>query len=104
MGFAQSDREGVELVEKARLICWKIGSERLAREIGHDLISRAVVAGRGQNEVVPHGDAAQVLVSYGNGMAEGVKENGVGGLRTNAGKSQQAKTQGGSWDGGEIFE
>ena len=104
MGLAHGDGEGMKLVEKASRVCWKIGGERLAREIGHDLISSAVVAGRGHNEVVPRGDAAQVLVGHGNGMAEGVKQNGIGGLRTDAGKGEQTQTQGGSWDGSEILE
>lgn len=104
MGLAHGHREGMKLVEKARLVLRGIGGEGLAGEIGQGIVSRAIAAGRGHEKPVALGNATQVLVGDGNGMAEGVEQNGISGLRTNAGQGQQAGAQGGSGAGGEGRE
>ena len=103
MGFAYGDREGMKLVEKARLAEGGIAGEGLADEGGQRLISLAIAAGRGHEEPVTLSDAAQILVGDGNGMAEGVKQDSVGGLRTNAGQGHQAGAQSSRGSGGEFL-
>ena len=104
MGLAHGDREGMKLVEEARLVSGGIGGEGLAGEIGQGIVSRAIAAGSGRQKPVALRDAAQVLVGDGNGMAECVEQDGVGGLRSNAGKGQQTGAQCGRGRGGEILE
>ena len=93
MCFAHGDREGMKLVEEARVAPGCIGGEGLAGEGGQGFVSLAIVAGRGHEKPVTLCDAAQVLVGDGNGMAEGVEQDGVGGLRPHAGKGEQAAAQ-----------
>jgi hypothetical protein len=89
--LADGNREGMKLVEEPSLLFRGVGGEGLADESGHGLISLAIVAGRGREKPVARTDAAHVLVGDGNGMAEGVKQNGVRGFRANAGwKSRRA--------------
>jgi hypothetical protein len=104
MSFADGDREGMKLVEEPRMIFCGVGGEGLASEGGQRLIPLAIVAGRRRKETVALRDAAQVLVGNGNGMAESVEQDGVGGLRTDAGQGQQAAAQGVCRGGGERFE
>ncbi len=104
MGFAHGDREGMKLVEEACLAPGGIGGEGLAGEGGQRLIPLAIVAGRGQEKPVTLCDAAQVLIGDGNGMAEGVEQDGVCGFQTNTGQGQQAAAQGGCGNGGELLE
>ena len=85
MGLAHGDREGMKLVEEACLVTGGIGGEGLAGEIGQGIVSSALAAGSGHEKLVALSDAAKILVGDGNGMAESVEQNGVGGLRSNAG-------------------
>ena len=96
MSFAHSDREGMKLVEEPGVVRRGIIGKGLAGEIGHGVVSLAIVAGRRREKPVARGDAAQVFVGDGNGMAQGVEQDGVGGLRTDGGQGQQAGAQGGS--------
>jgi len=104
MGLAHGDHEGMKLVEKARLDTGGIGGEDLAGEIGQGIVSREIAAGSGHEKLVALCDAAQILVGDGNGMAESVEQDGVGGLRSNAGQDQQAGAQCGRGNGGEFLE
>src|ERR1035437_2562178 len=75
MGLAHGYREGMKLVEKARLIFGSIGGEGLAGEGGQGIVSPAIVAGRGRQQPVTLGDAAQILVGDGNRMSESVERS-----------------------------
>jgi len=104
MSLAYADNQRMKLIEKLRPLLRVIGHEGQTRERSHGLIPRAIVAGRGRQKPVTLSDAAQVLVGDGNGMAEGVEKDGVGGLGTDAGKSQQSKAQCCCRSRGEAFE
>ena len=53
---------------------------------------------------MPPGDAPEVLVGYGNGMVEGIEQNGVGGLRPYAGQNQQPAAKCGRGGSRECIE
>src|ERR1035438_1358730 len=78
MFLACGDREGMKLVEEARLVTGGIGGEGLAGEIGQGIVSRAIAAGSGHEKLMALSDAAKVLVGDGHGMAESVEQDGVG--------------------------
>ena len=47
MSFAHGHREGMKLVEKARLVVRRIGGKGLAGEFGQGIVSLTIAAGRG---------------------------------------------------------
>jgi hypothetical protein len=87
MRLAHGDREGMKLVEEPRKVLRGIGGEGLAGEAGQGLICFAIAAGRGRQKLVTLTDAAQVLVGDGDGMAEGVEQDGVCGFGPTPGKA-----------------
>jgi len=104
MSLAHGDREGMELVEEPRKVLRGIGGEGLAGEADEGFIPFAIAAGRGRKKQVTFGYAAQILVGDGDGMAEGVKQDGVCGFRANAGQGQQPAAQNVRGAGGKVLE
>jgi len=104
MCLAYGNRQSMKLVEEPRLVFLIIGRKGQTRECSHGAVCLAVIDGRGLEKLVALGDAAQILIGDGDGMAEGVKQNGVGCLGADAGQGQQACAQGGCGAGGEAIE
>jgi len=104
MGFADGDCEGVKFVEELGMDCRRVRGEGFSREIGHGVVSLAIVTGSGSLQVVAFDDAAKVLVCDGDWMAESVEENGVGCFGTDAGKSEEACSQDRRGVGGKALE
>jgi len=104
VSLAHGDRQSVKLIEEPRPVCLIIGRESQTCESNHGLVSLAVIDGRGLEKLVAFCDAAQILVSDRDRMAEGVKQDGVGCFRTDAGEGQQAFAQLIGGAGGEAIE
>jgi hypothetical protein len=62
--------------------------ESLTGKFDKRLVPFAVAAGREFQQLVSLDDAAQILVGYRDRMAEGVQQNGVGGLGANSRQGQ----------------
>jgi len=64
----------------------------------------AFAAGFNGEEPMAVGDAAEVLVGNGDGMAESVEEDGVGGFGADTGKRKKAAAKLLCWSGGKLSE
>jgi hypothetical protein len=104
MGLAHGDGEGMKFVEEPRLVFRGVRGKGLAGQIGQGLIALVIAARGWLYKPVTRDDAAQVLVGDRDGMAEGVEQNGVGGLKTYTGQGQQTAAQSLRGAGGEIFK
>jgi hypothetical protein len=95
----------VELIEEGRLAGGRVRGEGVAGENDQGIVDPiAFGAWCGRQKLVPLGDAMEILVGDGDGMVEGIKQDGVGGLRTYARQSQQTPPKRGRWSSGELFE
>jgi len=104
VGFADGDGECVELVEERAQVFLRIGGEGSASELDEGVVAGPILSGWRDEESVTLGDAAEIFVGDGDGVAEGVEKDGVGGFRTNAGELEQTAAQGGRGRGGEAME
>jgi hypothetical protein len=93
VGLAYGNDEGVELVKKAGVASWRVGSEGLESEMDKRVVSLGVAMLWGGCKLVALDDAAKILVGHGDGMAEGVEQDSIGGLRAQAGKRKQTAAQ-----------
>jgi hypothetical protein len=102
VGLADGYGEGVKLVEEAGVAGRGVGGEGLAGEIGEGFV--AFGAGRERKKPVALGDAAEILVGDGDGVVEGVEENGVGSLGTDTRESEKAAAENWGGSGRESFK
>ena len=102
--FAYGYSEGVKLVEEADPMGCRLGGEGRLRQVNQRLIAPAVAPRRGSDQLVPFGDAAQVLVGHRNRVVQGIKQDRVGGLRAYAGQQQQTAPESGGRRGRELIE
>lgn len=105
VGFADGYGEGVELVEELGVGWDGIGGEGLAGEMSEGFIgdSGAGAGGAaGSEESVAVGDAAKIFVGNRDGVTEGVEQNGIGGLRADAGEGEEKLAKVGGGGGGHA--
>ena len=100
VGFADGYGEGVELVEELGVSRDGIGGEGLAGEIGKGFVGNGLAVGG--EERVAVGDAAEVFVGDGDGVAEGVEKDGIGGFRADARQGKETLAELGRGRGGHA--
>ena len=105
MRLSHGDGEGVKLVEKPGLCPLGDRRRRPARvRSTRASYPLAVARRRGLDQLVALGDAAQILVGDRDRMAEGVEQNGVGGLGPTPGRASRRHAEGGVGRGGQTLE
>lgn len=94
----------MKFIEEAGAIRCGISGERVCRELHEGIVSAAVLCRRGVDQAMALGDAAQILVGNGNGVAKRIEQDGVGCFRPYTGQRNQAHAKLLGGRGGEAIE